>query len=134
MIQQKTAEMLFTLPAAKRTLKDLQRVIDQATHAQRSVTLSINFHVGLRHYSRVFGSLASDKAQHLPYSREIADQRRKYGDNMLKKKDEHIATQRQYEQGVQSKLDLARKKRQEERDRAEALEVCLLVSRAIIPS
>jgi RNA polymerase-associated protein CTR9 len=35
MIQQKSAEMLFALPSNKRTLADLQRVIDQASHAQR---------------------------------------------------------------------------------------------------
>lgn len=35
MIQQKSAEMLFSIPPPKRTLKDLQRVIDQATHAQK---------------------------------------------------------------------------------------------------
>jgi RNA polymerase-associated protein CTR9 len=59
----------------------------------------------------------------VPYSREIADQRRKYGDNMLKKSDEHLATQRHYEAEVQAKLDAARQKRQEERERQEELEV-----------
>ena len=59
----------------------------------------------------------------VPYNREIADQRRKYGDNMLKKGEEHLATQRQYESEVQSKLDTARQKRQEEKERQEALEV-----------
>lgn len=35
MIQQKSAEMLFAINPAKRTLKDLQKVIDQAAHAQK---------------------------------------------------------------------------------------------------
>ena len=35
MIQQKSAEMLFALPPAKRSLSDLQRVIEQASHAQK---------------------------------------------------------------------------------------------------
>jgi RNA polymerase-associated protein CTR9 len=37
MIQQKSAEMLFTISPAKRTLKDLERVIEQAAHAQKLV-------------------------------------------------------------------------------------------------
>ncbi|KAJ7140486.1 RNA polymerase II-associated protein [Mycena crocata] len=105
MIQQKSAEMLFGLPTTKRTLKDLKRSIEQATNAQK-----------------LFASLASDKAPMVPYSREIADQRRKYGDNMLRKSEDHLATQKQYEDEVQAKLDMARQKRQEERDRLGALE------------
>lgn len=105
MIQQKSAEMLFSVQPSKRSLKDLQYVIDQAMHAQK-----------------IFASLASDTSPMVPYSREIADQRRKYGDNMLKKGEEHLMTQRQYESEVQSKLDSARQKRQEERERLEALE------------
>ncbi|KAJ7467095.1 RNA polymerase II-associated protein [Mycena latifolia] len=105
MIQQKSAEMLFGLPTTKRTLKDLKRSIEQANNAQK-----------------LFASLAADKASMVPYSREIADQRRKYGDNMLRKSEEHLATQKQYEGEVQAKLDAARQKRQEERERQGALE------------
>jgi RNA polymerase-associated protein CTR9 len=67
--------------------------------------------------------LAGDKAQMVPYSRDIADQRRKYGDNMLRKGDEHLEKQRQFEAETQAKLEDARRKRQEEKDRLEALEV-----------
>jgi hypothetical protein len=74
-------------------------------------------------FIRLFASLASDNSPVVPYSRELADQRRKYGDNMLRKGDEHLATQRQFESETQAKLDAARQKRQEERDRQEALEV-----------
>jgi hypothetical protein len=35
MIQQKSAELLFSIKVAKRTLKDLQKVIDSASHAQK---------------------------------------------------------------------------------------------------
>lgn len=63
----------------------------------------------------------------VPYSRELADQRRKYGDNMLRKGDEHLTTQRQFEADAQAKLDAARQKRQEERERQEALEVTAFV-------
>ncbi|KAJ3844010.1 RNA polymerase II-associated protein [Lentinula raphanica] len=105
MIQQKSAEMLFQLPPAKRTLKDLQRVIDMAQHAHK-----------------LFGALASDKSQQVPYSRDIADQRRKYGENMLRKKDDHIFAQMKHEGETQARLDAARQIRMEERQRQEALE------------
>lgn len=64
----------------------------------------------------------------VPYNRDIADQRRKYGDSMLRKGDEHIAMQQQHEAEMQAKLETARRKRQEEKDRQEALEVSLKVS------
>lgn len=35
MIQQKSAELLFSVKVSKRTLKDLQKVIDSAGHAQK---------------------------------------------------------------------------------------------------
>ncbi|KAF9269021.1 RNA polymerase II-associated protein [Marasmius fiardii PR-910] len=105
MIQQKSAEMLFLLKPEKRKLDDLQRVIEQATHAQK-----------------LFASLASDPAPVVPYSRDIADNRRKYGDNMLKKGDDQLASQREFEQQAQDRLNAARAKRQEEKERQEALE------------
>jgi len=71
---------------------------------------------------RLFASLASDKSSAVPYSRELADQRRKYGDVMLRRGDEHLATQRQFESETQAKLNAARQRRQEERERQEALE------------
>ncbi|KNZ74931.1 Tetratricopeptide repeat protein 1 [Termitomyces sp. J132] len=73
MIQQKSAEMLFAISPAKRTLKDLQR-------------------------------------------------RRKYGDSMLRKGDEHLAAQRQFESEAQAKIDAARRKRQEEKEKQEEVE------------
>ncbi|KAG7093919.1 hypothetical protein E1B28_007555 [Marasmius oreades] len=105
MIQQKSAEMLFSLKPEKRKLDDLQRVIEQATQAQK-----------------LFASLASDPAPVVPYSRDIADNRRKYGDNMLKKGDDQLASQRQFEQEAQARLNAARAKRQEGRERQETLE------------
>ncbi|KIK13569.1 hypothetical protein PISMIDRAFT_17894 [Pisolithus microcarpus 441] len=49
MIQQKATELLFELPPSKRTLRDLEVVIGQATHAQR-----------------VFGSLTADLSASVP--------------------------------------------------------------------
>jgi len=42
---------------------------------------------------------------------------------MLRKADEHLATQRQFEAETQAKLSSARQRRQEEKERQEALEV-----------
>ncbi|OCH88638.1 RNA polymerase II-associated protein [Obba rivulosa] len=105
MIQQKAAEMLLSVPPAKRSLKDLERAIEQAGHAQK-----------------LFASLAADESPMTPYSREIADQRRKYGDSMLRRCDEHLAAQRQWEAEAQAKLETARQRRQEEKERQEAAE------------
>ena len=75
---------------------------------------------------RLFASLASDKSAVVPYDRDIADNRRKYGDTMLRKAEEHFTNQRQYEAENQARLETARRIRQEERDRQNALEVSLI--------
>ncbi|CAA7261853.1 unnamed protein product [Cyclocybe aegerita] len=105
MIQQKSAELLFSIPVAKRSLKDLQKAVDSAMHAQK-----------------LFSSLAADKASVVPYDRDIADNRRKYGDGMLRKAEEHLANQRQHENENQARIDAARKRRQDERERQEEVE------------
>ncbi|KAH6914432.1 pol II transcription elongation factor [Coprinopsis sp. MPI-PUGE-AT-0042] len=105
MIQQKAAEMLFSIPAQKRTLKDLQRVIEQAKHAQK-----------------LFACLAEDKSPTLPYKREVADQRRRYGDVMLRKADDQLEKQREYEAEQNSRLEAARQKRFEEKRKLEEAE------------
>ncbi|KIY52457.1 RNA polymerase II-associated protein [Fistulina hepatica ATCC 64428] len=105
MIQQKSAEMMFTLPPEKRTLVDLQRAIHQATHAQE-----------------LFASLASDRATMVPYSRDIADQRRKYGENMLRKSEDHLSRQREYEDQVHARQANARQRRMEDKARQQEIE------------
>ncbi|KAI0759855.1 RNA polymerase II-associated protein [Trametes elegans] len=105
MIQQKAAELLMSVPPAKRSLKDMQKAIEQATHGQK-----------------LFGSLAADKSPQVPYSRDIADQRRKYGESMLRRCEEHLSTQRQWEAEAQAKLEAARQRRQEEKERIDAAE------------
>jgi len=67
--------------------------------------------------------LAADKSQVVPYDRDIADNRRRYGDGMLRKAEEHLTNQKQYEADGQARLETARRKRQEEKDRQEALDV-----------
>ncbi|KAH9929574.1 RNA polymerase II-associated protein [Epithele typhae] len=105
MIQQKAAEIMIAIPSAKRSLKDLQRAIEQAGHAQK-----------------LFASLAADPAPVVPYNRELADQRRKYGESMLRRCEGELTTQRQYEEEAQKKIEAARQRRQEERERVDAAE------------
>jgi RNA polymerase-associated protein CTR9 len=71
----------------------------------------------------MFASLASDTSSFLPYNRDLADQRRKYGESILRKTDEHLVTQEAYEQDMQQKLDAARQRRLDEKERLENLEV-----------
>ncbi|KIP06107.1 hypothetical protein PHLGIDRAFT_107356 [Phlebiopsis gigantea 11061_1 CR5-6] len=105
MIEQKAAEMLLSVKPAKRSLKELERAIEQATHAQK-----------------LFQSLAADKSTPLPYSTDIADQRRKYGESVLRRCDDHLATQKAFESETQAKLEDARRRRQEEKDKLDELE------------
>jgi len=106
MIQQKSAELLFSLTPAKRTLADLERGIARAVHAQK-----------------MFGSLAADPASAVPYDRDLAEERKKYADSMLRRAEEHLSVQRQYEAEQAARLEGARQKRAAERERIEALEV-----------
>jgi len=69
--------------------------------------------------------LAADESPSLPYDKNIADQRRKYGDNMMKKAEENLQTQRQYDTEKADKLAYAKKLRQEEKEKQDALEVCI---------
>ena len=72
---------------------------------------------------RLFASLANDKSHGLPYNRDIADQRRKYGDIMLRRADEHLVAQRQYEAEQLARIEAGRRKREDEKRRQEEEEV-----------
>lgn len=106
MIQQKSAELLFSLQPGKRTLADLERGIARAMHAQK-----------------MFGSLAADPASAVPYDRDLAEERKKYADSMLRRAEEHLSAQRQHEAEQAARMEGARQKRAAERERVEALEV-----------
>jgi RNA polymerase-associated protein CTR9 len=71
---------------------------------------------------RLFSSLAADTGSQLPYSKDLAEQRRRYGDNMLRKKDANLQAQEAHEREIADKFKQARHRRQEEKDRAEAVE------------
>jgi RNA polymerase-associated protein CTR9 len=124
MIQQKAAEMLIGMQSSKRTLEELQRVVDGAAHAQQYDLFFLYFcYLVIYIMTRLFASLAADKSTMLPYSREMAGQRRKYGDSLKRRGDEQLAIQRDFEADAQAKLDAARQRRQAERDQREAEEV-----------
>ena len=105
MIQQKSAELLFSLPPTKRTLAELQRGIAHAVHAQK-----------------MFGSLAAE-ASAVPYDRDLAEERKKYADSMLRRAEEHLSAQRQHEGEQAARMEGARQRRAAERERVEAIEV-----------
>ncbi|KAH8118914.1 TPR-like protein [Phellopilus nigrolimitatus] len=105
MIEQKAAEMLFAMAPAKRMLVDLKIAVQQGKHA-----------------NELFKSLAADNSPNIPYSRDIADQRKKYGDSLMRRGDEHLAEQEQYEAAQEARLAEARQKRQDEKARAGAAE------------
>lgn len=106
MIQQKSAETMLQQKNNQRSLKDLQQAIDHAKNAQR-----------------LFASLAADTSQGLPYNKDMAEQRRRYGESLLKKADEQLSAQEHYESEAHAKLEAARRKRQEEKDKQEEAEV-----------
>lgn len=85
---------------------------------------SYNVWVGADSFGyRLFQSLAADPSSTVPYNRDIADQRRKYGESVLRRCDEQIAVQKQHESETHAKMEDARRKRQEEKEKQEALEV-----------
>jgi len=106
MIQQKSAELLFSLAPAKRSLAELKRGIARAVHAQK-----------------MFGSLATDPAGAVPYDRDLAEERKKYADSMLRRAEEHLSAQRQYEAEQAARMEGARQKRAAERERIDSLVV-----------
>ncbi|ORY32073.1 putative Pol II transcription elongation factor [Naematelia encephala] len=94
MIQQKAAEMLLALDPAKRTLEELNRALDQAQQA-----------------ANTFRVLADDRSGALPYDVDLADQRARYGDGLLRKAPEQIARQEEYEGQAAARVEEARKLR-----------------------
>ena len=66
---------------------------------------------------RLFASLDSDSTRPLPYSQDIAQNRYRYGESMLRRSADHIAAQELYEAQAKARMDVARRQRQEERER-----------------
>jgi len=116
MIQQKSAKLLFSLQPGK-ARSDLECGIARAMHAQK-----------------MFGLLVADPASAVPYDRDLAEERKKYADSMVRRAEEHLSAQRQHEAEQVARLEGARQKCATGRERVEALEVrsCVLVRLALI--
>ncbi|TYJ55344.1 hypothetical protein B9479_003959 [Cryptococcus floricola] len=105
MIQQKAAEMLFSLPCEKRTLEELQLGLRQAEHAAKS-----------------FRGLADDKTRPLPYDVDLADQRARYGEGLLRRAPGEMTKQETFEGEALARVEEARKTRAEEHAKIQAAE------------
>ncbi|KAL1407408.1 protein required for normal CLN1 and CLN2 G1 cyclin expression [Vanrija albida] len=103
MIQQKAAEIMVSLDPAKRTLSELQLALKNAQDA-----------VGL------FRSLADDKSRPLAYDPDMADQRARYGESLLRKAPEQVEKQEAFEGETAARVEEARRVRAEEQERINA--------------
>ncbi|WVR04975.1 hypothetical protein IAU60_001987 [Kwoniella sp. DSM 27419] len=105
MIQQKAAEMLFSLDVSKRTSEELDIALKQAQQA-----------------ANTFRALAEDKSGALPYDADLADQRARYGDGLLRRAPAELEKQKAYEGETQARVEEARKMRAAEQERIAAAE------------
>ncbi|WVQ89256.1 hypothetical protein IAS59_003009 [Cryptococcus gattii] len=105
MIQQKAAEMLFSLDSSKRTLEELTIALKQAQQAVDT-----------------FRSLADDKSGPLPYDAELADQRARYGEGLLRRAAGEMSKQEAYQGETLARVEEARRLRAEEQARIRAAE------------
>jgi RNA polymerase-associated protein CTR9 len=94
MIQQKSTELLFSLLLANHTFTDLERGIAQVLHVQK-----------------MFGLLAGDLANMVPYDCDLVEECKKYADSMLHHAEEHLSMQWQYKAEQARQLEGAQQKR-----------------------
>ncbi|BEI92846.1 uncharacterized protein CcaverHIS019_0504740 [Cutaneotrichosporon cavernicola] len=103
MIQQKAAEIMLGLEPSRRMLDELKLALKRATEA-----------VG------IFRALADDKTRPLPYDPEVADHRARYGESLVRKGPEAIATQEEFESEAAARVEEARRMRAAEQERITA--------------
>lgn len=70
-----------------------------------------------------FRALAGDKSGALPYDADLADQRARYGDGLLRRAPEQVSRQEAYENEAQARVEEVRKLRAAEQERIRAAEV-----------
>jgi RNA polymerase-associated protein CTR9 len=80
-----------------------------------------------------FRALADDQTRPLPYDTDLADQRARYGDGLLRKAPEQLARQEAYEGEAATRVEEARRLRAEEQEKIRAAEVSQ-VSQGIVSS
>ncbi|KAG0144668.1 hypothetical protein CROQUDRAFT_47010 [Cronartium quercuum f. sp. fusiforme G11] len=100
LIQQRGLELLLDLEPAKRTLSDIKIAIADAQAAQEA-----------------FGHLASQKPGSVPFETDIAHQRKRYGDSLLRRTTEIQDSQQLYESSESAKVQRARDEREAERQK-----------------
>jgi len=71
----------------------------------------------------MFRALADDRSGALPYDADLADQRAKYGDGLLKRAPEQMEKQQVYEHEAQARVEEARRIRDEEKKKLQEAEV-----------
>ena len=71
----------------------------------------------------MFQSLADDRSGALPYDADMATQRARYGDSLLRRAPEQMARQEAYEGEFQARVKEARRARADEQARIQAAEV-----------
>lgn len=73
---------------------------------------------------RIFSALANDKSKNLPYNPEMAEQRYRYGSSIIRRGPAEVDKQTAYEQDAQAKVSSAMQRREDEKRKLEAKEVC----------
>ena len=71
--------------------------------------------------------MADDRSGALPYDADLADQRARYGDGLLRRAPAEIEKQTAYEGEAQARVEEARRIREEEQRKLQEAEVSLLV-------
>lgn len=119
LIRQRGLELLQGLPAQKRRLAEIQTAIADAEKAQEYVKRSFGVSgISLILYRvRSFAELALNKNINVTYSTDLVDQRRRYGEGLIKRAAQTVQEQEDWEQNEQNKVEMARRDREAERAR-----------------
>ncbi|KAK4056635.1 protein required for normal CLN1 and CLN2 G1 cyclin expression [Microbotryomycetes sp. JL221] len=100
LVQQKGAEMLQSLKPERRTLIEIRQSLQDLAASQK-----------------IYEQLDSDSNPRPPYPKELLRQRLKYGESLLKKSEETIKIQTEFEQTEEAKILLAKRLREEEKQK-----------------
>lgn len=71
---------------------------------------------------RTFATLADNKNTNVGYSTDLADQRRRYGEGLIKRAATTLSEQEDWEQNEQNKVEIAKRDREAERARQAEIE------------
>ncbi|KAJ9120877.1 hypothetical protein QFC22_002812 [Naganishia vaughanmartiniae] len=105
MIQQKAAEIILGLEPDRRSIDEVQQVIGQAKSS-----------------NALFRLLADNSEKPAPYDTDLADQRAKYGESLLRRAPDQIEKQETYEKEQSTKHEIAKQRRAEEKARLDEIQ------------